>query len=93
MAEIRGRTLRELDKLLQEQLLDIDYESGNELIVTVWVDDLVASPSAQLWLPPLSQGPPILEGLFMQVIEGGNCPFTGFGLAELPCTNSSRGGV
>ncbi len=84
MTEICGRTLREIDDRLRRQLPEIDYESGNELLVTVWVDDLVASPSAQLWLPPLSAGPPIFEGLFMQLIEGANSQFTGFGPAELP---------
>lgn len=84
MSDVQGRTLHEIDELLHERLERIHYESGDELLVTTWADDVIAAPSAQLWIPPRAQGLPILEGLFMQTIEGDRGIFTGFGPADLP---------
>lgn len=82
--EIRGRNLAEIDALLHERLPCLRYETGNELLVTLWADELIASPSAQLWIPPVAEGGPILEGLFMQLIEQGRGRFWGFMPASLP---------
>lgn len=83
-SELRDRTLRQIDELLHERLRRLNYEIGDELLISHWVDDLVGSPSAQLWIPPRPQGLPILEGLFMQNIDPGKGHFSGFGPAELP---------
>ena len=84
ISEVIGRDLHQIDAMLRENLPQIHYDSGDELLVTVWVDDIIQSPSAQLWLPPPSQGLPILEGLFFQLLEGSVGRFQGFVPAELP---------
>lgn len=83
-SEIHARTLRETDEMLHDQLARLNYASGEELLVTHWIENLAGSPSAQLWIPPRSQGPPVLEGVFMQVIAPLNGGFTGFHPVELP---------
>jgi len=88
--ELRDRTLTEIDELLHERLPQLKYSSGEELLVTLWADDLVASPSAQMWIPPHAQASPILEGLFMQVIDQRTGRFTGFGPARLPAKTKEQ---
>ncbi len=84
MTHVHGKALADIDAMLHERLQELHYESGDELLVTLWVDHIVASPSAQLWIPPPRQGPPLLEGVFLQTIEGNSGRFGGFSYAELP---------
>ncbi len=90
ICEIQDRTLRQIEDLLNERLGALNYSSCEELLVTHWVNDLVCSPSAQLWIPPAQQGPPILEGLFTQKIEPGNTCFIGCEPIELPAALHQR---
>ncbi|QDT02113.1 hypothetical protein K227x_04840 [Rubripirellula lacrimiformis] len=84
METIRNHSLTEVDRLLREQLPQLRYEDGDELLVTTWQTGVIAAPSAQLWLPPSVDKQPILEGLFVQRIETGQGRFTGFGAADIP---------
>lgn len=78
MTEKREKSLAELEHLLIERVQAIGYQVGDELLVSSWVEDLVASPSAQLWLPPLGEGLPVFEGLFEQIFSDRSVHFTGF---------------
>ncbi|TWU55882.1 hypothetical protein [Rubripirellula reticaptiva] len=82
-SEIRDRTLQRIEEILDDRLRHLKYEVGDELLVTQWVDNLIGSPSAQIWIPTRSQGLPILEGLFMQNVSPGQGCFLGFGPAQL----------
>lgn len=53
------------------------------LLVSVWEFPVVLSPSAQLWIPNIDDGPPIIEGIFEQDIAGDPGRFTGSAPAEL----------
>ncbi len=44
----------------------------------------MSSPSVQLWIPAITDGPPIIEGLFEQILEGEEGSFVGSVPAELP---------
>lgn len=41
------------------------------LLVEIWEEHVVASPSVQTWIPPLGDGDPIVYGLFEQQLEHG----------------------
>ncbi|TWU50566.1 hypothetical protein Poly51_38580 [Rubripirellula tenax] len=84
MQQIRDQSLTEVDRMLRQQLPQLRYEDGDELLVTTWQTDVIAAPSAQLWLPPGSDQLPILEGIFVQRMEGDQGRFAGFGAADLP---------
>ncbi len=84
MTDLRDRSLHEIDDMLRERLPDLKYESGDELLVTQWLEDVVASPSAQIWIPPTEQQLPCLEGIFVQVTKGKQGYFSGFCPVALP---------
>ncbi len=82
--QIRECSLSEIDAILRERVEPWSYESGAELLVTVWQTRVRAAPSAQFWIPTLKEGTPILEGLFDQLVEGVPGHFAGFKPAALP---------
>ncbi len=45
---------------------------------------MLGSPSVQLWIPAIEDGPPIVEGLFEQILEGKEGAFVGSIPAGLP---------
>ncbi|QDT61399.1 hypothetical protein SV7mr_39340 [Stieleria bergensis] len=81
---IRDWSLMDVDRMLRDRMPQLRYEDGDELVVTAWQTGVIAAPSAQLWIPPGDDRMPILEGLFIQRIEGDEGRFTGFGSADLP---------
>jgi hypothetical protein len=83
MREVRDRSLHEIDAMLHQRLPQLEYQCGDELLVTQWLDDIVAVPSAQLWIPPDGQLP-VLEGIFAQLTDGGEGGFRGFHPHDFP---------
>lgn len=47
------------------------------LLVGVWDADAVSSPSVQLWIPPMAEGAPVIDGIFEQIVEGTAGTFVG----------------
>lgn len=86
---IQARTIRDLapaqarDRLLA-LLAAIGWSGAYPLLVEVWESPVVANPSVQLWIPRPDEGPPVVEGLFEQVIEGLEGEFIGAVPAQLP---------
>ena len=54
------------------------------LKVEVWEGPIVSSPSIQIWIPRREEGPPVVEGLFEQIVEGDKGEFIGATRAHLP---------
>jgi hypothetical protein len=54
------------------------------LLVGIWEAPVLSSPSVQLWIPSVADGPPIIEGLFEQILEGPEGSFVGSVPAALP---------
>jgi hypothetical protein len=61
-AEIRERFLG----VLSSRGWDLAYP----LLVGVWDCDAETSPSVQVWIPAAQDGPPIIEGIYEQAVEG-----------------------
>ena len=62
---------------LREILPALNWSGESELLVDCWETDIACSPSAQLWIPPIDEGEPIIEGIFTQVVEGATGVFVG----------------
>ena len=52
------------------------WEPGETILVVAW-ETAESSPSTQLWIPPAGHGPPRLEGVYEQILEGPECLFWG----------------
>lgn len=74
---LRQSPLRLVGETLRERLADIGWSGGFPLIVTAWEQPVLASPSAQLWIPAPDDGAPIVEGIFDQTIIGETAAFSG----------------
>ena len=81
-AEFRDRPLADVRRLLSERLQHFLWESHTELLIDRWETDVLCSPSAQIWIPPEPQGMPIVEGVFMQNLQGDRGAFDGAAPAE-----------
>lgn len=73
-----------LSQLLAEKTARIGWNGTSHLLVNQWESDVLASPSVQTWIPPLGDGPPIVEGIFSQLIKPPNGEFVGAAAAALP---------
>jgi len=82
--QIRSRPLAELRSWLMETLASLHWEGGWPLLVGVWDSPAIGSPSVQTWIPDLADGPPVIEGVFDQIVQGPRGRFVGSAPAELP---------
>jgi len=66
---------------LEEHLLDLVQFPGAQqiypLAVSVWDSQVLTSPSLQIWIPEISSGPPLIEGLFEQALDSVSGAFIG----------------
>lgn len=63
---------------------------GFPLLVGAWDDPVVDSPSVQLWVPRSGDGPPVVEGIFSQVLKGARGTFVGAAPTWLPTAWQQR---
>lgn len=87
-------------KDLHRNLLDLVSENGTPpefpMLVQVWQSDVQSSPSLQLWIPHGDTGPPIIEGVFQQLVLGQEGRFSGAypaALSEPWIAEFCRGGL
>nr|MDJ0976626.1 hypothetical protein [Planctomycetota bacterium] len=67
-----------------EAFLERTQWQGDEPVLAVVWEQTDLSPSTQLWIPPLGLGPPRLEGIYVQILEGPNRIFVGSRPSPLP---------
>lgn len=89
-ADILGKPLADLRTQVLEALQTIGCHDRYPILVGVWEHPVICSPSAQLWVPAMRDGPPILEGIFVQSIQGTTSKFIGAEPAVLPAPINSR---
>jgi len=74
---------RDAKRAVQEFLHRTEWPEGEEVLTVAWLNtDL--SPSTQLWIPPLSQGEPQLDGIYEQILKGTEKVFVGSRPSTLP---------
>jgi hypothetical protein len=82
--EVAGASLPDIKNRLLRVLRAVGWCDTYPLLVGAWEAPVLCSPSVQLWIPAIIGGPPIIEGLFEQILEGEECSFVGSVPAELP---------
>ncbi|MFC1849391.1 hypothetical protein ACFL27_04195 [candidate division CSSED10-310 bacterium] len=82
-SEILSLTGSELQRRITHLLQSMEWDHQSAVVVSKWYDNVVQSPSVQLWLPPLSSGYPTVEGIYEQILEGEEKVFNGSMPAQL----------
>ncbi len=81
---LAGASLIEIEQIVQKQTGLLAWKGDCELQVDVWEENVLSSPSVQVWIPPEAEGPPVIEGLFTQLTQGDEGTFVGTIPADLP---------
>ena len=81
---LRGKSLLAICKMLKHLIRPLCWDRRNPLLVGCWETDVIGTPSVQLWIPPRLQGPPMVEGIFAQVLVNCEGTFQGSCKADLP---------
>jgi hypothetical protein len=70
---------------LLSKLVDrLQWDRTSELLISAWETEVCCSPSAQLWIPPEKDGPPVVEGIFSQILDRSASVFAGAVETRLP---------
>jgi hypothetical protein len=80
---IRRLTSQEVDAEVAAFLERTEWPGDEEVVVVSW-ETTDCSPSTQLWIPPFGAGPPVMEGVYEQVLEGENRVFVGSRPSTMP---------
>lgn len=89
-SDIRGVPLPQLRRRLVNLLRDLGWKDRYPLLVEVWDCPVLSSPSVQIWIPNQQDGPPVLEGIFEQIVQGIGGEFIGAAPAQLPSAWRAR---
>lgn len=81
---VYGRGLSEVREVLVELLPILHWNGHGPLLIDAWESDVVCSPSVQLWIPPEADGLPVVEGIYVQMLERRPAIFVGAVVARLP---------
>ncbi len=82
--DVLARAPEQLRDWLIRILGSLSWDGEFPLLVGVWDSPTLASPSVQIWIPARTEGPPVIEGVFQQTVEGRQGMFIGAAPAELP---------
>ncbi len=81
--DLRDLSSTKLRSLVDDFLQRTRWTPDEDVLVVEWrTTDL--SPSTQLWIPPLDQGEPVLEGVYEQLLDGPEKVFLGSRPSTLP---------
>ena len=87
---VRSVSLVELRNHFLDRLHVMGWYDHYPLLVGVWEVGAFASPSAQIWVPELDSGLPIVEGIFGQTLSGERQSFAGATQIILPAELEMR---
>ncbi|MFO0908969.1 MAG: hypothetical protein U0794_11515 [Isosphaeraceae bacterium] len=82
-APFRRLSLRAVRRELVRKLAWLNWSDREPLLIGTWETDVLSSPSVQTWIPPADAGPPVVEGIFDQILSGQEGVFLGCTQAEL----------
>jgi len=81
--DLSGKNVSDIRSDLLEVLHSLGWHEHYPVLVGVWDCDVVSSPSVQIWMPLESEGLPIVEGVFVQSVQGDAGTFIGARRAAL----------
>lgn len=82
--ELRGKALGVYRSVVDRFVEEKEWGGREELLVVQWHRDVLESPSAQCWIPPLDGGDPEIEEVYEQFLVGEERVFEGAMLSALP---------
>jgi hypothetical protein len=82
-ADLLRRSTVSIAERLDALLRTVGWSGSYPLLVGVWDAPILDSPSVQLWVPDPVDGPPVVEGVFSQVVAGVAGTFVGAAPCEL----------
>lgn len=82
--DLRKISLGHLRNRAAALLRSAGWREEYPLMVTAWEESILASPSVQIWVPQRAEGPPVVEGIFDQIIAGPARVFNGAMPSDLP---------
>jgi hypothetical protein len=68
-SEVRSVEDARLKDALRAQLEPLRWRAGDPLLVSRWETRVIEPISCQVWIPPEAQGVPMVEGVFLQLVE------------------------
>ncbi len=80
---LHGMEVRAVEEEVRSFLERTEWEGGEGVLAVAW-EETDLSPSTQLWIPPLGMGPPRLDGIYEQILEGDRRVFVGSRPSSLP---------
>ena len=83
-AFLKGKSPDQTRALLQDQLHATGWADSYPILVGVWETDVTCTPSVQLLIPQLTEGPPVSHGVFEQQVFGDAAAFVGAIRSTLP---------
>ena len=82
--------LHTLRSFLLARLRATGWDDTYPILVGVWDDDVVCSPSVQLWIPAARDSPPTVEGIFEPHVTGRVAGFVGGVPSDLPVSTKDQ---
>ena len=82
--QFRDQSLQSIRETLKQKLGTLAWDEWSRLLIDSWETNVISSPSAQLWIPPIPDGAPVIEGIFVQTTEGREGICVGSVLARFP---------
>lgn len=82
-ARLRAQTPAETEASVRKFLARTGGLAGEPVLAVAW-EPASASPSTQWWIPPPADGPPRLDGICEQILEGPRRVFVGSRPSTLP---------
>ena len=80
---LRDRPAKAVERLVARFLERTEWVTGEAVLAVAW-EAAAASPSTQWWIPPAGAGPPRLDGIYEQILEGDRKVFVGSRPSTLP---------
>ena len=81
--DIQTQSLAQVTERVRGFLTLTEWDGDEAVLAVEWAQTDI-SPSTQLWIPPRSEGPPQLDGIYEQILEGEARIFVGSRPATLP---------
>lgn len=83
-AAVERMSLHALRRFLLARLRATGWDDTYPILVGVWDENVVCSPSVQLWIPAVSDAPPTVDRIFEQRVTGPAAGFVGGVPSDLP---------
>lgn len=82
-AVFKEASLHIIHSQLADRLSATGWRRQFPILIGTWDQEVISSPSVQIWVPSIKEGAPIIEGVFTQIVSGAARGFIGAEPASL----------